>query len=193
MFNNAIIDKLHQFNIDPDEGLLYLLGVFYGIKTNGIITEKTIKQVNFSKIVTRDYEDESASVLWNIPLFEGQNFDSNWMWILEWRMLFMEIRGDAGGDRKGCIAKMKKFFANNPEVRKDEVFAAANLYLDEFRYGKKRELKYLQSADYFISKINKEEGSNIKRSRLEQYLEVIKFKREKDATVNDKFMGGVIS
>jgi len=194
MINEKIRDKLREFNVNEDEGLLYLLGVFYNLKTSGIIPEETIKQVNFSKIVTRDYEGEVPSVLWNIPLFEGQVYDSNWQWVLEWRMLFMEIRGDAGGDRKGCIDKMKKFFSQHPEVRKDEVFDAANMYLDEFRYGSKRETKYLQQADYFISKINREEGTNIKRSRLEQYVELVRNKKKAaEGGEASRHMGGMMS
>lgn len=193
MISEKVRERLKEYQINEDAALLYLLGVYYNLNTKDHIPEEIIKQVNFSKIVTRDYDGEVPTVKWNIPLFEGEETESAWSWVLEWRDLFKSIRGDAGGDKKACIIKMKKFFAANPDVRQHEVFEAANLYLDDFRY-KKTNLKFLQQADYFISKAVVEENKSVKRSRLEIYLELVRDKNkaaEQTGSEATRFMGGM--
>ncbi len=193
MISEKVRERLKEYQINEDAALLYLLGVYYNLNTKDHIPEEIIKQVNFSKIVTRDYDTEVPTVKWNIPLFEGEETESAWNWVLEWRDLFKAIRGDAGGDKKACIIKMKKFFAANPDVRQHEVFEAANLYLDDFRY-RKTNLKFLQQADYFISKAVVEENKSVKRSRLEIYLELVRDKNkaaEQTGSEATRFMGGM--
>ena len=193
--NPEITSRLEQFNIDPDAGLLYLLGVFFGVKTKDHISEEVAKQVNFSKIVTRDYDKDPPEVTWNIPLFQdGPGNDPVWDWVLEWRKPFMELKEGAGGDRRDCVSKMKKFFAANPDVRKEEVIAATEIYLQEFRYGPREKLKYLQQADYFISKAVKAEGTSSKRSRLDIYIEILRNRRKETGSGDDlKFKEGLVS
>lgn len=193
MISEKVRERLKEYQINEDAALLYLLGVYYNLNTKDHIPEEIIKQVNFSKIVTRDYDGEVPAVKWNIPLFEGEETETAWSWVLEWRDLFKSIRGDAGGDKKACISKMKKFFAANPDVRQHEVFEAANLYLDDFRY-RKTNLKFLQQADYFISKAVVEENKSVKRSRLEIYLELVRDKNkaaEQPGSEATRFMGGM--
>jgi len=194
--NQEIIDRLEKSNIDIDEGLLYLIGTYFNLRTQDIISEQTMKQVNFSKIITRDYSKTPHETVWNIPLFAGAHTEDFgvWSWVLEWREMFMRLKEGAGGDRKDCISKMKRYFAANPDVRKEEVFKAADLYLDEFRNSRSTDnLKYLQAADYFISKLVKTEGSSQKRSRLDQYIEIVRRREQQKNHADERFTGGLVS
>ena len=199
--NKVIIQLLEQHNIDVDEGTLYLLGVYFGIKTKDVIPETTMKQVNFCNIVVRDYDKTPVEIKWNIPLFEGLNETTNtqdtvWGWVIaDYRKKFMDIRGTAGGDKTGCISKMKRFFAEHPDVRQEEVLQAVELYIETegFRYDTSK-VKFLQQADYFISKVVKAEGTSYSNSRLEQYIELIRLQKQEEIKPSDqRFMGGLIS
>jgi hypothetical protein len=189
--NPEIIQTLERHNIEADEGLLYLLALFFDIKTD-IIPEKTMKQVNFSRIIDRSYEDEQRNeVVWNLPLFIGVTATDAWSWIQDYRELFMGLRTNAGGSYSSCVEKMKKFFAANPDVRKEEVMEAADLYLEEFRYDTAR-LTYMQNAEYFISKMNRAAGTSAKSSRLEQYIEIARRNKKEGITEQNRFQSGLI-
>lgn len=154
-----------------DAAKLYLLSIWYGLN-DGIIPETVIRKVNLTKICERDYE--AGTVKWNIPLFSTTNeVDVNWDWVnTEYRNLFKDLRKEAAGDLKGTIGKMKKFFAEYPHVRKEDVIAAANAYLEAFRRGQ-QSIAYLQQADYFINK----KADGVITSRLLTYLELIQSER----------------
>lgn len=182
---NPEIEKiLIQYNIPVKKGILYLLGIYHNLidsPENDPFEESVGKQVNLTKIVIRDTEIP-GSVVWNVPLYENiPLMDKNWEWVWEWRERFGKLRADAIGNRKDCLAKMKKFFANNPEVRKEDIIKATDMYLAPFHAGR-QQVTYLQRADYFISKLIKAEGSTQQQSRLEMYLEVLA--KDKNVTAN---------
>lgn len=72
-------------------------------------------------------------------------------WILEeYRPRFSsEATGEAGkmGDSTAVVFKMKKFMLSHPEVTKQEILAATDLYIESVTNK-----KYLKQADYFIFK-----------------------------------------
>jgi len=162
--NKEIIQKLKQNDIDIDKGIIYLLSIYHDIKIKYILSTAFIRSVNLLKIAERDYED--SDIIWNIPLFVNQEI--KWEWVSEYRQLFRSVRNDAGGNIKSCISKMKKYFVENSEVRKEQVIGAAKLYLTSFVKGKENP-RYIQRADYFIFKGR---GSD-RTSRLEQYVEIL--------------------
>lgn len=168
MINPQIRQIFKQYNIPEVDGMLYLFAVYYEMEVTGATfeaLEPIIKQVNVSKIVERDYT--TTTVKWNIPLFMGQ--ETEWQWITDYMRLFTAVRRDRGGSLTSCVKRMKTFFAKHPEVRKDDVMAAARAYIASVD-----DPQYLQGADYFIQK-----GTGVETtSRLEQYLEIIKVKKE---------------
>lgn len=191
-FNPEIYEKLKEQGITEqyaiNEALCYLLCIYYEIPVL-CIGEKIVIQVNLTKIVERDYNAKQTNPLvapakWNISLFVvPEQIDNNWEWVdKEYRIKFKSITGDKAGDKNGCIAKMKQFFAANPEVRKQDVLTAADLYINPFRTSTQN-AKYMQRADYFISK--KEAGAKL--SRLEQYLEQIKDNQKLSGGNNRRF------
>lgn len=183
---NPEIEKiLSNFNIPVKKGILYLLGIFHNLidsPENDPFEESVGKQINLTKIVIRDSETP-GNVIWNVPLYDGQTsyMDRSWEWVQAWRELFGKLRSDAIGSKQDCLKKMKKYFAEHPEVRKDDVLLATEMYLTDFRLGKQN-VQYLQRADYFISKIVKAEGGTQYSSRLDMYLEIIS--KNKDVKAN---------
>lgn len=167
IINPKLQKAFKEYNIDYDEGILYLLSVHFNLILPEEKFEQTIKQVNFSKIIERDYSNKT--IKWNISLFYEKDEkiveDENWSWVIdEYRKIFTDIRTDAGGTKETCILKMKKLFANKPHIRKDDIIEATKMYV----FGVK-DPQYLQKADYFIEK-----GRGIDRtSRLEEFLEIL--------------------
>ena len=163
--NPEIKTTLHEYNIPVDEGILCLLSIYYNL-TDIVRFEEhyelVYKQINASKIISRNYLENT--ITWRIPLFNinGLN-EKDWSWVdTEYRALFRVIDKEKAASPKSVLGRMKKFFAEHPHVRKDDVIAAAKLYIQA------TEPKYVQQADYFISK-----GSGIQAtSRLETYLEI---------------------
>jgi len=181
MINQAIYEQLDRFNIEKNAGTLYLLSVFYNIDATGIIDDEIIKQVNFTKIAERNYSTRKTT--WNVPLFSevGTAIDEKWDWVIDdYRKLWMDIKGSKGGDRATCIAKMKKFFAANPSVRKSDIMEAAKQYTSGFLKGNSP--TYMIEADNFISK--KVEGTT--RSKLEQMLEILNLTKQ-NQTIGNRY------
>lgn len=163
--NNEVIKKLRQGAVHVDTALLYLLSIYHNLDTD-LFKEGFRRRIHVLNIVERDFDNNS--IKWTIPLFEGQEI--KWEWVEDYRKLFRNKKLDKGGTLKGCISKMKKFFGENPEVRKQDVLDAAKMYLGQ----KNLNTQYIQRADYFIIK-----GKGADRtSRLEEYLEILYEKRK---------------
>jgi hypothetical protein len=186
-FNPAILKRLVELNIDDyHEAMLYLLAVYYNLETK-TISEETIRTVNFTNIIERVYATTPHTIKWNIPLFNDLSQEEKgadyWVWVEEYRELWTPAGIKFKGDTKGTVKKMKILFQERPDIRKEEVFAAARLYLEEFRTGK-TPMTYLQRADYFISKDKKEGGRTITESRLQTYIEHVRVIQGTDTTTS---------
>lgn len=73
------------------------------------------------------------------------------------------------GSRQACISKMHQFMKEHPEYSEDTILKAAQLYIES--ESRNNNYKYLQRADYIISK--QEGSSKIKNSRLEMFCEEV--------------------
>lgn len=190
VINPKIISILDERKISRDEALIYLLSIYFDIKAS-CLSQYVITKVNGIGIVSRDYK--TGNVEWNIPLFveQGSNIkkrgrmlgliqEENWEWINDYRQMFNDLRQGAGGEPRTVLSKMKRIFADNPFLTKELVLEAAKAYLSEFDPNDKKNLIYLQRADYFISKEYKENGKIITKSRLLQYVDI---KRKRDIQI----------
>lgn len=120
--NDNVLEILEEFKIRKDDGICYLLCLYYGYKPS-YIPEDIVYKINASKIVEND---GTAGLKWNIPLFEGQT--TVWDWVeTEYVALFEKV-GKATHKRE-AVSRMKKLFAKHPEIRKEEVLGATELYL----------------------------------------------------------------
>ena len=187
-FNPEIESLLNKFNINRTVGLVTLLCLYHELDDDRVKnTIENQQKITLTKIVERDYAN--GGIKWNIPLYEGEQvIDKNWGWVDEYRELFARYRPDAKGTKSVVLKKMQKFFSEHPEVRKEEIFQATEMYLRTFAASTPNQRKYIQQADYFISKAT--EG--VKTSRLEQYLELIKDSHKNDDSIAQRNLGQII-
>lgn len=153
--NPEIKEKLQEHKIRPyDNALCYLMCLYYDIKPN-FIPDDLINKVLNTGILNMDYI--TGKITWGIN-FLAEDI-TNFEWINEYRDLFKQINSDRVGVKNQCVTRMKRFFINNPSVRKDDVIEATKNYLRQVSNP-----KYLKSADYFIYY----DGEN---SLLKEYIE----------------------
>jgi len=138
-----IIIKLREFAISKDDGITYLLALYYGYNPS-YIPESISSRMNRTGIYVKD--ETSNTLDWKVPLFDGQ--DTNFSWVsLEWIPLFENVNPKRKGIKKTAIARMKKFFANYPQYRQDDVMSATKMYLNNLQNA-----DYLITSHYFIQK-----------------------------------------
>lgn len=140
-FNPEVIEILKEFKISKDAGLLYLLAVHFELDIDSIVPKEISSMMNITKIVDKDYNDDS--IKWNIPLFAGQ--DAAFDWVTEWLEPFGRMNSDRKGSPRDAISRMRKFFQKYPEWRKEDVFSARDLYLATIR-----DPKFLMKSHKFI-------------------------------------------
>jgi hypothetical protein len=170
--NSEILEVLREYRVDKEEAKLYLLGIYFNIDTESI-SEITKKQVNALGIVERRYGENPSSpntMVWKVPLFNEEK-DEAFAWIIAYQDLFKNINPERKGTKAAVMMRMKKFFAENPEVRKDDIKAATLAYLSTVT-----DPQYLKSAHKFIY-----DGTGFNKvSMLGQYVEQVKESKVKD-------------
>lgn len=136
--NSDINKKLFDYKIPYGDGVLYLLSVYYDLKES-FIPDILKKKVHASNIF--EYNSKEG-VIWRIPLFEDMS--THFDWVKDFRILFATKNRERAGDLSACTKRMKKYFSTNPDVRKDEVMEAAELYL------KNCEAQFVMKSHNFI-------------------------------------------
>jgi len=176
--NQEIVKFLKEHSIDCSYGLLYLLGVYHNLDgVSEIIPEPIIRAINALGIVERNYKDNTIE--WHIPLYDGQNVDSVWEWVNEYRELFASKNKERSGSKKTCVLRMKLFFQQNPHIRKQDVLEATRNYLRTV------EPKFVKTAERFIY----DGQGNYKTSLLSTWVErLIETKNQAKNDPNIKMM-----
>lgn len=173
--NPQIEDILKDYSIGRSAGLLVLLGIYYNLDVDTVCPEEAVKAINLTKIVEKDHP--TSEIKWNIPLFEGQEIAFDW--IKDWREGFRRVNPDRDGELSTTIKRMKEFFGKNPEIRKEDVYAARDFY-----FGTLTSNKYCMKAHKFIY----DGAGAMKNSTLLEYCEKVKV-----ATSNSNLKGNIIS
>lgn len=124
IINPEINIVLRNFNIPVNDGITYLLAVYYDVRPS-YTPDLLVEKMNRTRILVLD--EKSKTVDWNIPLFEEQV--TGFEWVKEWIEEFGRINKDRKGTYKSVAARMKTFFVNNPSIRQDEVIEATRMYL----------------------------------------------------------------
>jgi hypothetical protein len=140
--NQELVKFLHNSNVECDLALLYLLSLYHGLTTDDLIPEATVRAVNTIGIVERDYKTNTLN--WHIALYDGQSTDGVWEWVNEFRKLFASKNKEREGNKKACVQRMKMFFTQNPDIRKQDVLEATMMYL------RSTDPKYVKMAERFI-------------------------------------------
>jgi hypothetical protein len=138
--NEQILEIFSEFKIYPADGICYLIALFHGYEPTYIPEDLKIK-INATGIIG----EKNKNLHWNIPLYEEQVTAFDWV-RTEYVPLFKEANSDRGGNVRESIARMKKLFAANPDIRKDDVIGATKMYLLN------TESKYIRNPHYFIQK-----------------------------------------
>lgn len=138
--NNEILEILSKVKIQKDDGICYLLSLFYGYKPE-FIPDSFKQKMNITGI----YQEDKGTIKWNVPLFEGQQTAFDWV-KKEYVQMFKNTNSDRGGHVREATSLIKQLFAKNPVIRKDDIIGATRLYLLN------TDPKYIMYPHYFIQK-----------------------------------------
>ena len=142
--NSEIKGILKSKNIALHDGLLYLLGIYYGL-TPSYIPLELEKRILSCNILSKEYV--SGTTTWKVPLFEETI--TGYEWIGDWMNLFKQVNPERRGVKRDVLTRMKKFFVNNPSIRKQEVEKATRNYLNTIKNPKycKKSHKFIYELD----------------------------------------------
>ena len=140
--NPQIQTVLQEFNIPVADGVAYLLSIYFNCRPS-YTPPLLVQRINVTNILGINANRE---VIWHIPLFEQESQDK-WQWVIEWNADFKRLNKLRKGADKDVLTRMKAFFADNPDVRKEEVIEATKMYFNSLTSA-----EYLISSHYFISK-----------------------------------------
>lgn len=142
--NPEIKERIEELGIPVKDGVAYLLGVYFDTVPS-TTSSVLVKQMGLTKILGLD---ENKQLCWNIPLFSDVTQDDKWQWVIdEYREMFARVNPQRSGPKKSSVSRMKKFFKENPEVRKEDVIMATKGYIKNII-----DPQYITSAHYFIYK-----------------------------------------
>lgn len=169
-FNSEIKKILISKSIPVHDGFSFLLCLYYG--TQPSYTPKELERRVFATgIISKDYTNNT--IKWKLPLFEDT--ETGFEWVKEWMDLFKEVNPERRGVKADVLKRMKKFFVNNPSIRKDDVFEGTKLYLrgvSEAKYCKKSH-KFIYETDgvsmlldFVEQHLKRKETSNIYNSDI---------------------------
>jgi hypothetical protein len=162
--NPQITSVLEQFNIPVADGVAYLLSVFFDCRPSYTPT-LLVQRLNVTNILGID---DNRDVMWHIPLFTEEESQDKWKWVFEWNAEFKRINKLRRAPDKDVLTRMKAFFADNPDVRKEEVIEGTNLYFKSLSSA-----EYLISSHYFISKGVGRDRTSALLGWIEKYREAI--------------------
>jgi hypothetical protein len=138
--NEEILEIFKEVKIYPADGICYLIAVFYGYKPHYIPADLKVK-VNASGI----YGVKGGNLHWNVPLFKNQETGFDWV-KTEYVQMFKEHNPTRGGHVREATARMKRLFAKNPDIRKDDIIGATRMYLIN------TDSQYIRNPHFFIEK-----------------------------------------
>ena len=162
IINPQIEAILAEFGIPREDGLSYLISIYYDVRPS-YTPSILIQKINITNILTLD-DDRQLS--WRFPLFIGGEVDDKrWLWVVEWMDEFSKINSTRRGTKSSVIKFMKTFFSENPEVRKEDVIGATRLYFKNVESP-----TYLKKSHKFIY----EGAGKYRVSLLEEWIEKYK-------------------
>lgn len=140
MINPLILETLTSFGITHKDGIPYLLSVFYGYDPS-YVPDMLKRKI----LTTNIYRNTSTGIEWEIPLFEDQL--TNFEWVKSYVKEFKDVNPSVPGSVAECTRRFKKFFAQNPNYTVEDVKQALKLYKRSLN-----DFKYISWPHYFINK-----------------------------------------
>jgi len=138
--NKVILEAFKEANIRQDDGICYLLSLYYGFNPTYIPDDFKMRMNTL-----RIYEYNKDVLRWNVPLFDGQELAFGWV-EKDYVSMFKDANSSKGGKVRESIVRMKKLFAHHPDIRKEEVLNATRMYIMN------TDPNYLRFPHYFIEK-----------------------------------------
>jgi hypothetical protein len=173
-FNPEVIELLRVHHINRDEGLLFLLGIYHNLDVDRLVPEETLRGINLTKIVEKEYD--SRQIVWNMPLFKGIEF--SFAWVEDWIAGFGRMNTERKGSYRDAVDRMKAFFAKYPEYRKEDVYAARDLYFSV------TQPKFCMKSHKFIF----DGAGAMKKSTLLEYCEKVAHPGDPDTNVKGEIL-----
>ncbi len=162
--NPRIKEVLIEFNIDVQDGIAYLLSIYFDCRPS-YTPPILIQKINVANLL----HFNGKELVWLVPLFEGVSSDSitdeKWKWVNEVRDMFGAKNPARKGPKSAVLSRMKAYFSANPDVRQSDIIGAVQMYLHQV------DSNYVTSTHYFITKGN----GPAKVSLLEEWVEKYKF------------------
>lgn len=168
--NSNILQILKDNAIPVHDGIAFLLCIYYNLQPS-YIPEELVTKIFSIGILNKNYS--TNEITWNEDLFEEG--EKEFEWVSNWMSLFGNINKERRGVKQDVIKRMKKFFANNPSIRVDDVLKATHRYLQTVS-----DPKFLKKSHKFIYE---GDGSSL----LKEWIDRTKEERE----INKEF-GGLI-
>ncbi len=140
--NPRILEILKEMRINEQDGLAYLLILHYDLTPNFIPTQ-LVSVVQSTGIVEKALD--GTGLKWKISLFAGEETAFGWV-KTEYVEIFKAKNSTKGGRIRECTKRLKKLFADDPAIRKDDVIGATKMYVNS------TEAMYLMDPHYFIEK-----------------------------------------
>lgn len=136
--NQEIKNIISRQGLNQDDVLTFLLSLHFNLSPPSYLNNQAFMvQIQLLDVV-------EPGPVWKIPLFTGQETSFEWV-STEYCALFDK----AGKDKyhRESMLRMKKLFAENPEIRKDEVIRATEMYIHSVNNP-----TYVKFPHYFILK-----------------------------------------
>ena len=168
--NPEIIERLKKFGINKDDGLCYLLSVYYYLDNVTVIPNLFKAKV----LATSIFKVENGNAIWSIPLFENEV--SGYDFVKTYIEMFKNVSNKVPGSVTESTVRFQKFFRENPDVTVQNVLDATELYLKEV------DPNYIMFPHYFITKGT---GTN-RTSMLSNYVDRIKEENIEKSSLGEK-------
>lgn len=162
--NPKIIEILEINSLNISDSVTYLLSLFYEYEPT-FIPDSLKQKVNTLNIVT--YDRANYIYLWHLPLFYEEEARLDWV-ITEYLPIFKPFNKDNKFKRE-CTTRMEAFLCEFPEVSKELVLQATELYVQTC-LQERRLAKYVTNPHYFIQK---DKGVN-KTNPILTYVDLVK-------------------
>ena len=165
-FNHEIDEILKECGVVKENAYPVLLCYYFNQKIPSYIPPLLLQKIHATGIVTMDV---NHTIHWKVPLFAHQETAFDWV-KTEYCELFKQI--GKPGRVKESTSRLKKLFAKHPDIRKEDIIGAAQMYINNVENP-----KYCRDPHYFILKgigANKTEDilEWIEKFRLSQEMSV---------------------
>ena len=166
--NPKIIDLLAERNLQVEDAVPYLISLYLGYDIPSYVPLNVRRAILSCNIVT---EKTGEGLVWHYPLFDD-GVSGPFSWVVEEYIELFKIYKRPATHKREAIKRMKKLFAENPDIRKHEVLEATEHML--------RTNDYPRLPHYFLRKGT---GSDATQDIL-SYIDIIREQKRSDSSSN---------